>query len=400
MSETLKFSDWRSMRDNSSDNHWRFTDETEQSIEMKITKDLVTFIDVDDLELVKEIKCGAIIKKRYCDFRVDVSCNPGRLLLHRLIMKDQLTKELNEVDHIDGNPLNNRRSNLRPANRLIQANNCKIRSDNATGVPGVYHHKLRKQYIAEWVENGKTKSAAFSYTTGSKRTEKEAYDLAVKKRKEKEIEIGKIHSCRPKEGVLGQIVGPEETFSIYKTSYKQKPARQTNPLNFKLTDEKVNEIRTLFNEKKFTREELASQFNVCHSSICRILKKRSWKKSTDDNEDIKEVKVKATYTRLTPQQVIEIRKMNNNTDVKVQAKLAEQLNVTTVTINNIVTYKTWINLVDNQMNIEDNTEKEQDTEVEESDEDDETEIQPFKKTKTQHLDNSSELNAQEIEIEQ
>jgi hypothetical protein len=45
------------------------------------------------------------------------------------------------IDHIDRNPLNNRKSNLRFANKSTNAMNTKLRSDNSSGIKGVSWNK-------------------------------------------------------------------------------------------------------------------------------------------------------------------------------------------------------------------------------------------------------------------
>ncbi len=44
-------------------------------------------------------------------------------------------------DHIDRNPLNNKKSNLRPCDRYENAHNASLRKDNKSGVTGVYFDK-------------------------------------------------------------------------------------------------------------------------------------------------------------------------------------------------------------------------------------------------------------------
>jgi hypothetical protein len=85
------------------------------------------------------------------------STNPGRhrevgvnrvnYMEHRVIFKLMTGAEPPEsIDHIDGNPLNNRWSNLRPATHQEQKWNVKLRSDNTSGYRGV--HRMKKKWSA------------------------------------------------------------------------------------------------------------------------------------------------------------------------------------------------------------------------------------------------------------
>ena len=58
------------------------------------------------------------------------------------------------VDHIDGNKLNNQKSNLRLANKSQNAANSKIPSNNKSGFKGVYFEKYTKKWRAEIAVNG------------------------------------------------------------------------------------------------------------------------------------------------------------------------------------------------------------------------------------------------------
>lgn len=60
-----------------------------------------------------------------------------------------------EVDHIDRNPLNNQRNNLRLADRSQQRANQSISKSNTSGVKGVIFDKSRNKYRAEVCMYGK-----------------------------------------------------------------------------------------------------------------------------------------------------------------------------------------------------------------------------------------------------
>ena len=54
-----------------------------------------------------------------------------------------------QIDHIDRKPLNNQRSNLRPATAVQNGHNCGAPSNNTTGVKGVYFDKNAGKYKAQ-----------------------------------------------------------------------------------------------------------------------------------------------------------------------------------------------------------------------------------------------------------
>lgn len=57
-----------------------------------------------------------------------------------------------EIDHIDGDPLNNRLANLRAASHSQNLANSTLRKDSSLGIKGITRH--RKKYVAQIQHNG------------------------------------------------------------------------------------------------------------------------------------------------------------------------------------------------------------------------------------------------------
>ncbi len=73
--------------------------------------------------------------------------------MHREIM-DVLSDPKSEVDHIDGNPLNNLRSNLRICTSAQNKMNQRLKGNNKSGSKGVHFDKSRQQWMA-FITKGK-----------------------------------------------------------------------------------------------------------------------------------------------------------------------------------------------------------------------------------------------------
>jgi hypothetical protein len=78
----------------------------------------------------------------------------GERLIHRIILKPPKGVE---IDHIDGNRLNNQKSNLRFATSSQNKINRGARKDNKSGYKGVSWHKQRKCWTVRLTINGKYK---------------------------------------------------------------------------------------------------------------------------------------------------------------------------------------------------------------------------------------------------
>lgn len=90
-----------------------------------------------------------------------------------------------EIDHINGDRMNNRFSNLREATKAENNWNKKIRSDSKTGFKNVLSYPWGAFYV-RIVANKKT------YTFGPYRTKEQAIRIAEEKRKEIH---GAFHNC-------------------------------------------------------------------------------------------------------------------------------------------------------------------------------------------------------------
>jgi hypothetical protein len=97
-------------------------------------------IDLDDVDKVRPF--------RWCMMSAGYPVNASRKrrgLMHRLIMA---VGPGQEVDHANRDRLDNRKVNLRFADRKTNGQNVSLRSDNTTGARGVFWCKTRQRWNA------------------------------------------------------------------------------------------------------------------------------------------------------------------------------------------------------------------------------------------------------------
>lgn len=109
--------------------------------------------------------------------RAKINGKTGRI--HRLLLN---AKPKDIIDHIDHNPLNNKKSNLTISNHSKNGLNSRISSNNVSGYNGVYC-KSNKIWVACIKINYKTYTKTFSI---AKYGSKEAKNKAIQARKELE----------------------------------------------------------------------------------------------------------------------------------------------------------------------------------------------------------------------
>ena len=147
-----------------------------------------TYIDKEDYEKINKYKWGLSIHGN--DIRVCASSpDLNRIYLHQFLIENLDPSKV--IDHIDRNPLNNRKENLRIVSRSINSTNAKPRLENKSGIRGVYFRKERPgiskaSWICEWSIEGKRYTKSFST---AKYGEEEAFRLACSWRKEKMKEM-------------------------------------------------------------------------------------------------------------------------------------------------------------------------------------------------------------------
>ena len=114
-----------------------------------------TVFDIDDIPLVSKYRWRSTIKgtkltSTYVVTNIHVENHVEVIYFHRLIMN---APKGVEVDHIDGNPLNNQKSNLRFATRSQQLMNTRTHSNNSLGIRGIVCDKRKNTYRMEIQKN-------------------------------------------------------------------------------------------------------------------------------------------------------------------------------------------------------------------------------------------------------
>ena len=129
----------------------------DDTITIPLTQNQKTIIDRIDSDLAS-LKWSANFSPSYAGsgnflaVRGSSNSNVKRQWLHRTIMSRILGRDLvkgEKVDHVNGDPLDNRRENLRLATSLQNNRNVGKRSDNKSGFKGVYWYKAASKWRAQ-----------------------------------------------------------------------------------------------------------------------------------------------------------------------------------------------------------------------------------------------------------
>lgn len=132
---------------------------TDSAIQIQLKGEFVGLLSPEDADLLQVKWYRSSRRKPYILRTNTVSAKPTELL-HRIVLARVLERELEShehVDHINGNPLDNRRENLRLATRSQNMANSTRRSDNTSGYKGVCWDKGMQKWRAGLSVNGKTR---------------------------------------------------------------------------------------------------------------------------------------------------------------------------------------------------------------------------------------------------
>jgi hypothetical protein len=111
-------------------------------------------VDSDMVDICKQY-VWRIAQKRNKYYVVTGSSKKGTMIyLHQMILGKP--DDNNEIDHIDGNSLNNTRSNLRYVSHQENVDNIKAtRIDNQIGIRGISYDRRGKKYVVDFTYHDK-----------------------------------------------------------------------------------------------------------------------------------------------------------------------------------------------------------------------------------------------------
>lgn len=121
------------------------------SFEIALTRDEVTIVDDDDFERLSQWLwyCAG---EGYAVRNQTIEGKNTLILMHRDIMN---APEGVQVDHINGNKLDNRKENLRLCTIAENSRNRSTQKNNNSGYKGVVWHKPNKKWLTQIRFNGK-----------------------------------------------------------------------------------------------------------------------------------------------------------------------------------------------------------------------------------------------------
>jgi hypothetical protein len=117
--------------------------------EIQLTQGKVAIVDDEDFEYLNQFKWFASKQKNdkfYVGRNIPVSNKKqSKIWIHRFIMNPEKSMV---IDHLDGDPLNNQKKNLRICTHSENMRNRNLYVNNTSGFKGVYWHKTTKKWMS------------------------------------------------------------------------------------------------------------------------------------------------------------------------------------------------------------------------------------------------------------
>lgn len=127
--------------------------------EIPLSKGRAAIIDDADYERVSKHKWCAVVVGTHAYARCSIRYRP--IYLHRFLTNAPRDMD---VDHINGNGLDNRRENLRVCTRSENQRNRSKAANNTTNYKGVSFHKRHQKWTAQIAVHNKLKSLGYFET--------------------------------------------------------------------------------------------------------------------------------------------------------------------------------------------------------------------------------------------
>lgn len=123
--------------------------------QIELTKGQFALVDDEDFEELNQFKWHAIVARDtfYAVRKIYTNKEKVSTMMHRVILGT--TNKKIQIDHKDGNGLNNQKNNLRESTASQNQSNTSYQKNNAFKHKGVGWHKGASKYRARITLNGK-----------------------------------------------------------------------------------------------------------------------------------------------------------------------------------------------------------------------------------------------------
>ena len=123
---------------------------------IKLSQNKYTIVDDEDYNFLNKYKWSTSKNKNV--YYARKRHNNTKITMHRMIMNQDKNKQ---IDHINGNGLDNRKCNLRICTQSQNLHNARISKRNTSGYKGISWYKKSKKWLVRISVNGKNKHIGY-----------------------------------------------------------------------------------------------------------------------------------------------------------------------------------------------------------------------------------------------